>query len=98
MNFSAMYKQSLIHPELTGDVRDMTLIGRKEAGMAGRLTDEDMTQLEAWIGTGSKAFTLLYSIARDACDPAAFHRLCDNQGPTVKFTFVLHYMGHQNNS
>ncbi|WAR25381.1 hypothetical protein MAR_011085 [Mya arenaria] len=61
----------------------MLLIKAKEASMAGRLTDEEMNQLETWIGSGSKAFSLLYSITRDACDPAAFHRLCDNQGPTV---------------
>ncbi|WAR13805.1 IF44L-like protein [Mya arenaria] len=51
--------------------------------MIGQLTDADMDQLETWIGTGPKTFTLLYKITRDGCDSAIFHQKCDNQGPTV---------------
>ncbi|WAR13785.1 IF44L-like protein [Mya arenaria] len=51
--------------------------------MAGQLTDADMDQLETWVGTGPKTFTLLYKITRDGCDPAIFHQKCDSQGPTV---------------
>ncbi|KAH3823360.1 hypothetical protein DPMN_125159 [Dreissena polymorpha] len=51
--------------------------------MAGQLPEKYMGQLEAWIGTGSKTFTLLYKITRDGCDPKTFHQKCDNQGPTV---------------
>ncbi|KAL4224202.1 Interferon induced protein 44 [Mactra antiquata] len=51
--------------------------------MTGKLKDEDMAQLETWIGKGSKQFTLLYAITRDGCNPNTFHQLCDNKGPTV---------------
>ncbi|XP_045159993.2 interferon-induced protein 44-like [Mercenaria mercenaria] len=51
--------------------------------MTGRLTEKDMDQLEKWINTGPKSFTLLYAISRDGCSPESFHRKCDNQGPTV---------------
>jgi hypothetical protein len=51
--------------------------------MGGKLTDKDMDQLEQWIGTGPKTFTLIYAITSDECDPTTFHKKCDNQGPTV---------------
>ncbi|XP_060585145.1 interferon-induced protein 44-like [Ruditapes philippinarum] len=51
--------------------------------MGGKLTDKDMDQLEQWIGTGPKTFTLLYAITRDGCNATTFHQKCDNQGPTV---------------
>ncbi|XP_060566680.1 interferon-induced protein 44-like [Ruditapes philippinarum] len=51
--------------------------------MDGKLTDNDMDQLEQWIGTGPKTFKLLYAITRDGCIPTTFHQKCDNQGPTV---------------
>jgi hypothetical protein len=51
--------------------------------MGGKLTDKDMDQLEQWIGTGPKTFTLLYAITRDGCVSTTFHQKCDNQGPTV---------------
>ncbi|XP_053391224.1 interferon-induced protein 44-like [Mercenaria mercenaria] len=51
--------------------------------MTGKLTDKDMDQLEQWIGTGPKTFTLLYAITRDGCNNNIFHQKCDNQGPTV---------------
>ena len=51
--------------------------------MSGRLSDEQMDQLKDWIGTGPKQFSLLYAITRDGCGPAQFHKMCDNQGPTV---------------
>ncbi|XP_053379816.1 interferon-induced protein 44-like [Mercenaria mercenaria] len=51
--------------------------------MGGKLTNKDMDQLENWIGTGPKTFTLLYAITRDGCNPKAFHEKCDLQGPTV---------------
>ena len=51
--------------------------------MGGKLTDKDMDQLEQWIGTGPKTFTLLYAITRDGCNSTTFHQKCDNQGPTV---------------
>ncbi|XP_052788174.1 interferon-induced protein 44-like isoform X2 [Mya arenaria] len=51
--------------------------------MAGKLNDSDMDQLEQWIGSGPKTFTLLYSITRDGCDATTFHQKCDAQGPTV---------------
>ncbi|KAL3875164.1 hypothetical protein ACJMK2_038092, partial [Sinanodonta woodiana] len=47
------------------------------------LSKEEKLQLQEWIGEGSKTFELLFSIKRDGCDPATFHRLCDNKGPTV---------------
>ncbi|WAR06066.1 IFI44-like protein [Mya arenaria] len=53
----------------------------------GRLTEEDMDDIEEMIGEGRKRFTLLYSIARDACDPGIFHRRCDNKGPTVTMLY-----------
>jgi len=57
--------------------------------MAGRLSDEDMDQLEDWIGTGPKQFNLLYSITRDGCGPAEFHKMCDNRGPTVTVVYNI---------
>ncbi|XP_052786779.1 interferon-induced protein 44-like isoform X1 [Mya arenaria] len=51
--------------------------------MAGKLTKEHMNLLESMIGCGPKSFKLLYSITRDGCSAAEFHRKCDNQGPTV---------------
>ncbi|KAH3823361.1 hypothetical protein DPMN_125160 [Dreissena polymorpha] len=51
--------------------------------MAGLLSDTFMDQLESWIGTGPKIFTMLYKITRDGCDPTTFHQKCDNQAPTV---------------
>jgi len=46
-----------------------------------------MDQLEQWLGTGPKTFTLLFSATRDGCDAATFHQQCDNQGPTVTVLF-----------
>jgi len=51
--------------------------------MTGKLEDSDMDQLEQWLGTGPKTFTLLFSATRDGCDAATFHQKCNNQGPTV---------------
>ncbi|XP_045161344.2 interferon-induced protein 44-like [Mercenaria mercenaria] len=51
--------------------------------MTGKLSDKDMDQLEQWIGTGPKTFTLLYAITRDGCNATTFHQKCDNQGATV---------------
>ncbi|XP_053388647.1 interferon-induced protein 44-like [Mercenaria mercenaria] len=51
--------------------------------MGVKLTNKDMDQLEKWIGTGPKTFTLLYAITRDGCKPKAFHDKCDYQGPTI---------------
>ena len=51
--------------------------------MTGQLNDNDMDQLESWIGGGPKTFTLLYSATRDGCVANTFHQKCDNQGPTV---------------
>ena len=42
-----------------------------------------MDQLETWIGTGPKQFSLLYSATRDGCVASIFHQKCDNQGPTL---------------
>jgi len=53
------------------------------ATMMGRLEDSDMDQLEQWLGTGPKTFTLLFSATRDGCSTATFHQKCDNKGPTV---------------
>jgi len=53
------------------------------AASLGKLADGEMDQLETWIGTGPKQFTLLYSATRDGCDATTFHQKCDNQGPTV---------------
>ncbi|XP_052792851.1 uncharacterized protein LOC128227579 isoform X3 [Mya arenaria] len=55
----------------------------------GRLTDENMDDIEKMIGEGRKRFTLLYSISRDACDPDIFHQRCDNKGPTVTMLYNL---------
>jgi len=55
--------------------------------MTGRLSDDHMDQLEAWIGTGPKTFRLLYSFTRDGCGPVPFHSKCDNQGPTVTILY-----------
>jgi len=52
------------------------------ATMMGRLEDSDIDQLEQWVGTGPKTFTLLFSATRDGCSAATFHQKCDNQGPT----------------
>lgn len=52
--------------------------------MTGKLTDPEKTQLENWIGTGPKTFTLLYSAdTHGGCSNTVFHQRCDNQGPTV---------------
>ena len=51
--------------------------------MPGRLSIEQTEQLEEWIDTGPKRFKLLYSITSDGCDAAQFHKMCDNEGPTV---------------
>lgn len=51
--------------------------------MPGRMTVESMEQLEQWIGTGPKSFTLLYDLINDGCRAETFHKKCDNQGPTV---------------
>ncbi|KAH3823359.1 hypothetical protein DPMN_125158 [Dreissena polymorpha] len=51
--------------------------------MTGQLQDNYMDQLDSWIGTGPKIFTLLYKITRDGCNATTFHQKCDNQGPTV---------------
>ncbi|KAH3817510.1 hypothetical protein DPMN_119048 [Dreissena polymorpha] len=51
--------------------------------MTEQLTEKCMDQLESWIGTGPKIFTLLYKITRDGCNATTFHQKCDNQGPTV---------------
>ncbi|XP_053391221.1 uncharacterized protein LOC123563585 isoform X3 [Mercenaria mercenaria] len=51
--------------------------------MGGKLTEKDMDQLEQWIGTGPKTFTLLYAITTDGCNATTFHQKCDNQGATV---------------
>ncbi|XP_052786793.1 interferon-induced protein 44-like isoform X2 [Mya arenaria] len=59
--------------------------------MAGKLTKEHMNLLEGMIGCGPKSFKLLYSITRDGCSAAEFHRKCDNQGPTV--TVLLNPQG-----
>ena len=49
----------------------------------GRLEYSDMDQLEQWVGTGPKTFTLLFSATRDGCSATTFHQKCNNQGPTV---------------
>ncbi|XP_053373685.1 interferon-induced protein 44-like isoform X2 [Mercenaria mercenaria] len=51
--------------------------------MGERLTNKDRDQIEKWIGTGPKTFTLLYAITKDKCDVTVFHKKCDGQGPTV---------------
>jgi len=53
------------------------------AAFKGRLDEDDMDQLEQWIGTGPKTFTLLYCATRDGCAADAFHKNCDSQGATV---------------
>ena len=40
-------------------------------------------QLETWIGSGPRSFSLLYSFSRDGASTPTFHQLCDNKGPTV---------------
>ena len=40
-------------------------------------------QLETWIGSGPRSFSLLYSFSRDGASASTFHQLCDNKGPTV---------------
>jgi len=55
--------------------------------MAGRLSDDHMDQLEAFIGTGPKTFRLLYSFTRDGCGLQPFHSKCNNQGPTVTVVY-----------
>ncbi|KAH3892852.1 hypothetical protein DPMN_016985 [Dreissena polymorpha] len=51
--------------------------------MTLQLMDNYMDQLESWICTGPKIFSLLYKITRDGCNATTFHHKCDNQGPTV---------------
>ncbi|XP_053373679.1 interferon-induced protein 44-like [Mercenaria mercenaria] len=51
--------------------------------MGERLKHKDKDQLERWIGTGPKTFTLLYAITGDGCNSKIFHEKCDGQGPTV---------------
>ena len=58
--------------------------------MEGKLTEKDMDQLEQWIGTGPKIFTLLYTITRDGCEPTIFHQKCNNRGPTVTVLYNQH--------
>ncbi|XP_053376755.1 interferon-induced protein 44-like [Mercenaria mercenaria] len=69
--------------------------------MTGKLKDKDMDQLEEWIGTGPKTFTLLYAITRDGCNQNTFHQKCDNQGPTVTVLYNPQgsvYGGYTNSS
>jgi len=61
------------------------------AAVLGKLEDGEMDQLETWIGTGPKQFTLLYSATRDGCDATTFHQKCDNQSPT--FTVLYNPQG-----
>ncbi|XP_053383599.1 interferon-induced protein 44-like isoform X2 [Mercenaria mercenaria] len=58
--------------------------------MEGKLSEKGMDQLEKWIGTGPKIFTLRYAITRDGCDATVFHQKCDNQGPTVTVLYNQH--------
>ncbi|KAK3580670.1 hypothetical protein CHS0354_017948 [Potamilus streckersoni] len=51
--------------------------------MDAKIDRPDRQQLEHWIGGGPKTFTLLYSIQKNGCSATEFHRLCNNQGPTV---------------
>jgi len=60
------------------------------AAVLGKLAVGEMDQLETWIGTGPKQFTLLYSATRDGCDATTFHQKCDNQGPTVTVLYNPH--------
>ncbi|XP_052788189.1 interferon-induced protein 44-like [Mya arenaria] len=55
--------------------------------MTGNLTKAVRKQLVAWIGTGSKKFTLLYSITKDGCSPQTFHQKCDMKGATVTLLY-----------
>ena len=55
--------------------------------MAERLTNAFQRQLEEWIGSGPKTFTLLYSISKDGCNNTTFHQKCDNKGPTVTILY-----------
>jgi len=57
------------------------------AAFTGRLDEDDMDQIEHWIGTGQKTFTLLYSATRDGCVATTFHQKCDSQGPTVSVLY-----------
>jgi hypothetical protein len=58
--------------------------------MEGKLTEKYMDQLEQWIDTVPKTFTLLFAITRDGCDPVTFHQKCDNQGATVTVLYNQH--------
>ncbi|WAR31262.1 IFI44-like protein, partial [Mya arenaria] len=58
--------------------------------MSGQISKEDRQQLERWIGLGPRDFELLYSISRDGCSPEIFHKLCDNQGPTLTVLYNTH--------
>ena len=53
------------------------------ATFKGRLDEDDMDQIEHWIGAGQKTFTLLYSATRDGCAATTFHQKCDSQGATI---------------
>ncbi|KAL3882748.1 hypothetical protein ACJMK2_029059 [Sinanodonta woodiana] len=55
--------------------------------MDSKLDRQDRQQLEQWIGGGPKTFTLLYSIQKNGCSSTEFHKICDNQGPTVTVLF-----------
>ena len=46
------------------------------------LQKKEKKQLETWIGRNCK-FVLLFKATRDGCCATAFHRNCDNKGPTI---------------
>ena len=52
------------------------------ATMAKSLKAGDKKQLSKWIG-GNKGLELLYQASRDGCSAQAFHKKCDNKGPTL---------------
>ncbi|XP_046567357.1 interferon-induced protein 44-like [Haliotis rubra] len=42
--------------------------------------------LSKWLG-GRKEYTLLYQATRDGCSAEAFHRMCNDKGPTVTLLY-----------
>ena len=52
-----------------------------------KLTSDDKSQLESWLGQGRLKFELIYSASRDGCDPGTFHNMCDNKGPTISVAY-----------
>nr|ACD54671.1 B-box zinc finger family-like protein [Adineta vaga] len=64
------------------EVKDMTRSVEKFVGDT-LMTDEQKFILNYFYGRHHQYWKLIYKTTRDGSDSISFHRLCDNQGPTM---------------